>query len=111
MTEQRICIPVNADGTIQGRLGQAHAVATCTVDDSGVRDWVEHTVNWDWTYGVDVPGVNHPRVIRFLQAHQVDVVVADEICPGVERTLGVLGIDVRAHRTGMARDLVLDSAA
>lgn len=111
MSEHRICIPLDEQGMIHGRMGQAHSVATCTVDAQGVRDWTEHVVNWHWTYGVDIPGVNHPRVIRFLRAHDVDTVVADEVCPGMQRAFTSMGIEVHDHATGSAREAALVFAA
>jgi predicted Fe-Mo cluster-binding NifX family protein len=104
MNDMTVCIPLNADGTIHDRLGQAHTVALCHVVDGQVTDWTEHVVDWDTTYGVDVLGVHHPRVIRFLQGNSVNAVVADNVCDIMKSTLPTLGITVRSGVTGDARE-------
>ena len=107
MNTRTVCIPVNADGTIHDRLGKAPVAVVCQVRDDAVVDWVQHDVHWDQTYGVDVMGVHHPRVIRFLQEHQVDTVVADNVCDGMMRVFDSLGITLYAGVTGDARTAVL----
>jgi len=107
MTAHTVCVPLNADGTIHDRLGKARVVATCRVQGAKVSDWVEHTVRWDTTYGVDVLGVHHPRVIRFLKEHKVDVVVANNVCDIMKSTLPTLGIAVHSGHTGDARSAVV----
>jgi len=106
MDVQTVCIPLADDGTIQGLLAQARSVAICKVDGDAVNDWREYIVGWDTTYGVDVPGVHHPRVIRFLQEHSVNVVVADQACAIMRTTLPALGISLRLGNTGDARSVV-----
>jgi predicted Fe-Mo cluster-binding NifX family protein len=101
-----VCIPLNADGTIHNRLGQANTVAICQVSEGQVTDWTEHVVEWDTTYGVDVLGVHHPRVIRFLQSNNVNTVVANNVCGIMQTTLPTLGIAVYAGVTGDARSAV-----
>lgn len=103
MNTQTVCIPLNPDGTIHHRLGQANSVAICKVDGSDVTDWTEIVVDWDTTYGVDVPGVHHPRVIRFLQDHQVNAVIANNVCDIMQTTLPTLGIAVHSGVTGDAK--------
>lgn len=110
MNTQTVCIPLNADGTIHDRLGQANSVALCHVDGDTVTDWKEVVVEWDTTYGVDVLGVHHPRVIRFLQENKVDTVVADNVCDIMRTTLPTLGIAVHAGVTGDARTVVASAA-
>ena len=109
MNAQTVCIPLNADGTIHNRLGQANSVAICQVDGDLVSEWTEIVVDWDTTYGVDVLGVHHPRVIRFLQGHQVNVVVADNVCDIMKSTLPTLGVTVHAGVTGDARSVVAEA--
>jgi predicted Fe-Mo cluster-binding NifX family protein len=109
MNAQTVCIPLNADGTIHDRLGQANSVAICQVDGDSVSDWTEIVVDWDTTYGVDVLGVHHPRVIRFLQEHQVNAVVADNVCDIMKSTLPTLGVTVHAGVTGDARSVVAEA--
>lgn len=106
MNDMTVCIPLNSDGTIHDRLGQANVVAICHVHDGQVSDWTEHVVEWDTTYGVDVLGVHHPRVIRFLQSNDVDTVVANNVCDIMQSTLPTLGITVHTDVTGDARTAV-----
>lgn len=104
MSMHRVCIPLDLGGAVGGRCGQASSVITCVLNEGEISDWVEHHVAWDNNYGVDVPGVHHPRLVRFLTENKIDLVIADDVCPGVRRTLSVLGIDLREHVTGDPRD-------
>jgi predicted Fe-Mo cluster-binding NifX family protein len=106
MNALTVCVPINVDGTIHPLLGQAPRVATCHVNGGIVSDWTEHAVDWDNNYGVDVLGVHHPRVIRFLIDHDVDTVVADDVCPGVQRVLTTRGVTLHSQVTGDARSAV-----
>lgn len=106
MNDTTICIPLNADGTIHHRLGQTHLVATCQVRDDVVSEWNEHVVDWDQTYGVDVLGVHHPRVLRFMQANGVTTVIANDVCASMQRVLTKIGVDVHTQMTGDARAAV-----
>ncbi len=56
-------------------------------------------------------GVHHPRVIRFLKEHQVDTVVANNVCDIMKTTLPTLGIAVHPGYTGDARTVVGAAAA
>lgn len=106
-----VCVPVSADGSITHRLGQAPAVAICRVHEGAVTDWTMHAVEWDTTYGVDVLGVHHPRVVRFMRDHEVDTIVADDVCDAVQRALSTLGMSVRTGNRGDARSVVAAFAA
>ena len=111
MSNQTVCIPLSPTGTVDGRLGQASAVVLCQVDDGDITRWQEVTVDWAQDYGVDVPGVHHPRVIRFLQSHQVTAVVADQVCEVMQETLPKLGIAVRSGFSGDPRSALVDALA
>ena len=52
-----VLVPLNPDGTVHHRLEQARKVATCRVHDGSVADWIQHDVDWDTTYGVEVRAV------------------------------------------------------
>ncbi len=111
MNAQIICIPLNADGTIHDRLGKANTVAICKLEDGQVSDWTEHVVEWDTTYGVDVMGVHHPRIMRFMQDQKVDAVVADNVCDVIQRSLPNVGVTVHPGFTGDARSVVASAMA
>lgn len=101
-----VCVPMNTDGTVTPRLGQAPSVAICRVGGGQVEAWTEHPVAWDTTYGVDVLGVHHPRVIRFLREHKVDAVVADQVCESMQSVLDSLDIRLYPGLTGDAHAAV-----
>ena len=106
-----VCVPLNPDGTIHDRLGQANSVALCNVIDGEVTDWSVHVVGWDTTYGIDGLGVHHPRVIRFLQENAVTTVVADNVCDIMKATLPTIGVTVHSGVTGDAREGVASALA
>ena len=106
MNAQVICVPLNPDGSIHDRLGQARTVALCKVTGDQVAEWTEHLVEWDTTYGVDVMGAHHPRLIRFMQEQHVDAVVADNVCDVIQRSLPHVGVTVHDGFTGDARTAV-----
>ena len=107
MTTTTYCVPVSADGMVEDLpLGRVHTVATCAVVDGEVVDWAEHVVDWDTSYGVDVAGPHHTRVVRFMRDHGVGTVVAGDVCDSVTKVLTHMGVDVRTHITGDARSAV-----
>lgn len=106
MRTATICVPLDANGAVAPRLGQAPMVAVCRLDGGVVSDWTEHTVRWDSTYGVDVPGVHHPRVVRFMLDHAISDVVADAVCDSVQRALDANGVQVHMSHLGDARRAV-----
>lgn len=106
MRTTRICIPLDGHGGVAPRLGQAPIVAVCRVDDGVITSWVEHPVRWDTTYGVDVPGVHHPRVVRFMLEHEVNDVVANAVCDSVQRALDTNGVNVHVSQHVDARRAV-----
>lgn len=102
MRTATICIPLDAQGRVAPRLGQARAVATCRIDDGVVSKWTEHPVGWDNTYGVDVLGVHHPRVVRFMVDHEITDVIADAVCESVKRALASSDVSVHTKYMGEA---------
>lgn len=111
MSTTTYCVPVSSDGTVDDLpLGRTHTVATCQVSDGEVVDWVEHVVDWDTSYGVDVPGPHHTRVVRFMRDHEVGTVVAGDVCDSVTKVLTHMGVEVRTRVTGDARVAVVAAA-
>lgn len=108
MSSTTFCVPVSTEGMVEDLpLGRVHSVATCRVADGQVVDWVEHVVDWDTSYGVDVPGPHHTRVVRFMRDHEVGAVIAGDVCDSVTTVLTHMGVDVRTQATGNAREAVL----
>ncbi|MGD9956327.1 MAG: NifB/NifX family molybdenum-iron cluster-binding protein [Candidatus Nanopelagicales bacterium] len=108
MSSTTFCVPVSDRGTVEDLpIGRVNRVATCRVDNGEVVDWVEHVVDWDTSYGVDVAGPHHTRVVRFMRDHEVGTVVAGEVCESVTKVLTHMGVDVRTRANGDAREAVL----
>ena len=105
-----VCVPLETTGTVAPVLGKAGHVATARVDNGTITDWTEYPVAWDTTYGVDVPGVHHPRVVRFMRDHEVTAVVADGVCDSMQTVLASIGVEVRTGHRGDARAAVLTTA-
>lgn len=106
MTDMTIAIPVTADGAVFSRLGKAPIIATCDMRDGEISGWTEHAVGWDQTYGVDVMGAHHARVMRFVQDHEVTTVVAADVCDNMRRSLAAKGVTVHSDQSGDARAAV-----
>ena len=53
-------------------------------------------VGWDQTYGVDVMGNHHARVMRFMQDNDVTDVVAADVCDNMRRSLEAKGVTLHA---------------
>lgn len=107
MNDMTIAIPVTAEGAVFERLGKAPFVATCVLRDGEVTGWTEHAVGWDQTYGVDVMGNHHARVMRFMQDNEVTDVVAADVCDNMRRSLEAKGVSLHADHAGDARAAVL----
>lgn len=101
-----IAIPITVDGAVFERLAKAPLVATCVLRDGEVVDWTEHAVGWDQTYGVDVMGNHHARVMRFMQEHNVTDVVAADVCDNMRRSLEAKDVTLHADFAGDARAAV-----
>ena len=54
-------------------------------------------------------GAHHARIVRFLRDHEVQVVVARGIGPGMQRTLGSMGVRAVTGATGDARAAALSA--
>lgn len=111
MSTRTYCVPITDEGAVDDLpLGRTHAVATCRVVDGQVVDWAEHIVDWDTSYGVDVAGPHHTRVVRFMRDHAVDAVIAGQVCDSVTKVLTHMGVDVRTEIAGDARTAILVGA-
>jgi predicted Fe-Mo cluster-binding NifX family protein len=104
-----IAIPVTTDGAVFERLAKAPVAVTCVLRDGQIVDWTEHAVGWDQTYGVDVMGNHHARVMRFMQEHDVTDVVAADVCDNMRRSLEAKGVVLHADFAGDARTAVISA--
>lgn len=103
MNATTIAIPLTLDGAVFDRLAKAPLAATCVLRDGEIADWTEHAVGWDQTYGVDVMGNHHARVMRFMKDQGVTTVVAADVCDNMRRSLEAQGVVVYDGQKGDAR--------
>ncbi len=106
-----VCVPVNADGTVDPRWGKAARVAVATVESGAVTGWQEYDVRWDELHDEGTEGGHHARIARFLQEHAVDTIVADHMGEGMLRMLPRMGVTLHLGASGDARDAVKTAVA
>jgi predicted Fe-Mo cluster-binding NifX family protein len=106
-----LCVPVTSSGEIDPRWGRAGRIAVADVEDQEIIDWHTWEVGWDVLHDEGSEGSHHARVARFLQAHGVQVVVANHMGDPMAIMLGQMGIAVRLGAAGDARQAVLGAAA
>lgn len=103
-----VAVVVTPDGTlIGGGLGRASHVAVARVDDGVVTDWQVHAVQWDVLHDEGPHGTHHGRIVRFMQEHQINRVVAAHIGPPMQNTLAKLGLALTMDVAGDARAAVV----
>ncbi len=83
-----LCTTLGRDSAVGGGLGRASRVAVAVVDGDQVTSWEEYDVGWDQLHDEGAEGAHHARIVKFLREHEVEVVVAAGIGPGMQRTLG-----------------------
>lgn len=98
------------NGTVGGGLGRASQVAVASVSDGRIDSWEEHEVGWDRLHDEGAEGAHHARIVRFLREHGVEVVVARGMGPGMQRTLGSMGVRSVIGVEGDAREAVIAAA-
>lgn len=99
------------NGTVGGGLGRAPRVAVASVSDGRIDSWEEHEVGWDRLHDEGAEGAHHARIVRFLREHGVEVVVARGMGPGMQRTLGSMGVRSVLGVEGDAREVVVAAAS
>lgn len=99
------------NGTVGGGLGRASRVAIASVAGGRIDSWEEHEVGWDRLHDEGAEGAHHARIVRFLREHGVEVVVARGIGPGMQRTLGSMGVRSVLGVEGDAREAVAAAAS
>ena len=105
-----VCTTLASDGTIGGGLGRASRVAVARVDGDRLSSWKEYDVGWDRLHDQGTEGSHHARIVTFLREHEVDVVVAAGIGPGMHRTRGSMGVRAVLGAAGSAREAALRAA-
>jgi predicted Fe-Mo cluster-binding NifX family protein len=98
------------NGTVGGGLGRASHAAVASVSNGRIESWEEHEVGWDRLHDEGAEGAHHARIVRFLREHGVEVVVARGMGPGMQRTLGSMGVRSVIGVEGDAREAVIAAA-
>lgn len=106
-----ILCTLDPDGTVGRGLGRASHVALASVADGAVTGWEEVEVRWDSLHDEGTEGSHHARIASFLRAHDVDLVLAPHIGPGMVRMLGTMGIETVLGVEGDARSAVAAAAS
>lgn len=101
---------IGPGGEVGGGLGRASRVAVASVTEGSIASWEEVEVGWDRLHGEGTEGAHHARIVRFLRDHDVQLVLASHIGPGMQRTLSSMGVGIAVGAHGDARRAVLDAA-
>ena len=102
-----IAAAVQPDGSLGHSWGKARSVVVATVEADAIVDWRPYEVAWDLLHDEGTPGAHHARVVTFLQAHGVEMVLVDHVGDGMRRMLSSMGVDLREGVQGDARAAML----
>ncbi len=105
-----IAAPVEPDGSVGHTWGKARSVVVARVEAGRIADWTPYEVAWDVLHDAGTHGSHHARVITFLRAHDVGVVLVDHVGDGMRRMLTSAGIDLREGVGGDARAAMRSAA-
>lgn len=105
-----VCVPITPDGLVAPGWGRSRRVAVATVSDGRLTSWQEIEVGWDALHDEGTEGAHHARVVRFLRANAVEVVVVERLGSGMTRTMTSMGLRLVPGARGDARAAVLDAA-
>lgn len=103
-----VAVVVTPDGRlIGGGLGRASHLAVGRIDDGAMTSWQVFEVRWDVLHDEGPHGTHHGRIVRFMQEHGVQRVVAAHIGPPMQNTLTKLGLALTMDATGDAQTAAL----
>ena len=102
-----VCLAVTPDGLLGPRWGKAERVAVVDLRDDAIESWNEFQVGWAELHDLGPEGGHHARVARFLKEHEVEVVVAEHVGPGMQQMLGKMGIELHLAQGRRASDAAL----
>lgn len=105
-----VCVPVNADGSIDPRWGRADRIAVAEVIAGEVVRWQDVDVSWSELHDQGGEGAHHARVVRFLRDNDVEVVLAGHMGEPMVHTLDKMGLRVQLGAAGDARAAVQAAA-
>ena len=98
-----IAAAVDPNGTVAHSWGKARSVVVAEVEGDQVVDWRPYEVSWDLLHDEGSPGAHHARVVTFLEAHEVEMVLVDHVGEGMRRMLAGMGVVLREGVQGDAR--------
>ena len=102
-----VCVPVTMGGMIDPRWGRADRVAIAEITGDGIAAWQELDVGWSALHDAGPEGSHHARVVRFLQDHHVEAVVANHMGMPMVHILERMGLKVCLGATGDAREAAI----
>ena len=105
-----IAAAVQPDGSLGHSWGKARSVVVATVEADAIVDWRPYEVAWDLLHDEGTPGAHHARVVTFLQAHGVEMVLVDHVGDGMRRMLSSMGVELREGVQGDARTAMVAAA-
>ncbi len=105
-----IAAAVEPDGSLGHSWGKAKSVVVATVEADEIVDWRPYEVAWDLLHDEGTPGAHHARVVTFLQAHDVEMVLVDHVGDGMRRMLPSMGVELREGVQGDARSAMRAAA-
>ncbi|WP_337247883.1 NifB/NifX family molybdenum-iron cluster-binding protein [Actinomyces sp. 432] len=106
-----VLIPVTADGEVEPRFGRAPRVAVVTASAGVITDWQEFEVGWDTAHDAGSHGAHHARIVRFLNEHRVDTIIATHMGGGMQRVVARMGLRLLGTPGGRARAAVVTALA
>lgn len=86
-------------------------MAVAQVAHGQIAAWDEYDVGWDVAHDAGTHGAHHARVVRFLQEHEVEVVLASHVGDGMVRMLNTMGVRLDLGVTGDAKQAVLHAVS
>ena len=105
-----IAAAVEPNGSLGHSWGKAKSVVVATAEADEIIDWRPYEVAWDLLHDEGTPGSHHARVVTFLQAHDVELVLVDHVGDGMRRMLAGMGVELREGVRGDARAAMLAAA-
>ncbi len=106
-----VAVPVTPEGLVDHSWGKAEQVAVAKVSGNEIDSWEVHDVGWREKHDLGAHGRHHARIVRFLLANQVEVVVIDHAGAPMINTLRKMGLKIVLDAAGPAREAVLAAAA
>ena len=92
MSKYRMMIVLGPNGFVSGGLGRAATVAVADAEAIYVHSWEEIAVGWDAAHDTQAEGSHHGNMVRFMQDHGIQIVIAGHVGEGMRVVLEKMGI-------------------